>query len=121
MNRINIVVIVSLFLISCNLGEKLEQMQKMNDDLEQHFQHHHINMIIGFGTNEEDNNIEVTFYEYDLASIDYKELKRLSEKVAKRLNSKYPNFRNKSYIEIRFTEESKSDDNSSFVSFKHSN
>lgn len=121
MKKTIFLIFLSVIFSSCNLADKLEQMQKMNDDLEQHFEHNHINMVIGFGTDDEDNNVEVTFYEYDLSSTEYQELKKISERVANRLNSKYPGLRKKSYIEVRFTEEIKSDNNNSFVNFKHNN
>jgi len=121
MKRIGFLLALSLIFTSCNLAEKLEQIKKMNDDLEQYFDHHNINMVIGFGTDDEDNNVEVTFYEYDVSSIKYQKLKRISEKVVERLNSKYPTFRKKNYIEVIFTEESKNKENNSFVSFKHKN
>ncbi|NRB61322.1 MAG: hypothetical protein HRU50_15475 [Winogradskyella sp.] len=96
-------------------------MQRITDDLEQHFEHDNVNLVIGFGTEAEDNNAKVFFYEYDVSSNNYQTLKKLSKKVSERLNAKYPEFRKKQYIEIRFTEESKSDENNSFVNFRHYN
>lgn len=119
MKKIVLPLILSLLINSCNLSEKFNQVQKINDDLEQHFGHDNISVSIGFGTDDEDNYVEVTFYEYGVSSIDYMVLKDISHKVSDRLKSKLPNLKSKQLIEVRFTEETKSDTNNSFVTFKN--
>lgn len=63
--------------------------------------------------------MQVTFYQYDVTNREYSELKSTANKVTTRLISNYPKFKKLNYIETRFTEEENNDDNSSFVTFKH--
>tara|TARA_R110001632_G_scaffold153025_2_gene270758 strand:- start:4495 stop:4911 length:417 start_codon:yes stop_codon:yes gene_type:complete len=119
--------ILSLFLlISCNFKEnvkenfkkKLDEYQKITDDLEIHFKHNPIGIVSGWGTDEGDNYLITTFYEYKLSTKSDSDLKSLSNSVIFRLIAKYPKFENKDFIEVRFTSEPKSDQLKSYKSFK---
>ena len=118
MKKCSLVIIVIL-LLSCNLRDKIEDMKKMDEEFQTFFNHDDIVIAINWGTEEENNNVQVTFYQYDVANSKYSELKNTSNKVKTRLISNYPNFNKLNFIETRFTEEENKDDNSSFVTFKH--
>jgi hypothetical protein len=94
-------------------------MKKMDEEFQTFFNHDDIVIAINWGTDEENNNVQVTFYQYDVANRKYSELKNMSNKVKTRLISNYPKFKKLNFIETRFTEEENKDDNSSFVTFKH--
>lgn len=118
MNKYSLALIFIL-LISCNLRDKIAEMEKMDEEIQSFFNHDDIVIAINWGTEEQHNNVQVTFYQYDVTNREYSELKSTANKVTTRLISNYPKFKKMNFIETRFTEEENNDDNSSFVTFKH--
>lgn len=109
---------IFVFLVSCNLRDRIAEMEKMDEELQAFFSHDDIVIAINWGTEKENNNVQVTFYQYDISNREYSELKSTANKVTSRLISNYPKFKKLNFIETRFTEEENKDENSSFVTFK---
>jgi hypothetical protein len=109
---------IFLLFYSCNFKEKVAEMKTIDHDLETYFNYDKINVNISWGTEEENNNIIVTFYQYPLSTIAYSKLKETSNEVIDRLITKNPKFQDLFFIEVRFTEENNSNNVSSFTSFK---
>jgi hypothetical protein len=121
MKNYKFIFLLFLVLSSCNLKEKLAEMQNITNDLESHFNHDNINLVLSWGTDEDENNAQITFYEYNVSEKEYNEMKKTASEVSKRLTTKYEKFKNLDFVEVRFSEEMKKDKNSSFVTFKERN
>jgi hypothetical protein len=117
-NRLYIFIVFIIF-ASCNLKEALDNVDKINSDLKPVFKHEKITTSIKTGTDAEDNNVQVTFYEYKFGAKTNKSLDSLALKIRNRIIEKNPQMKELDHIEIRFTEEKESENNSSFVSFKY--
>ena len=117
MKKIKILILILLPLFSCNLEEQMEKMNKMNTKLENEFGHNDINCYYHWGSEEEDNYFQISFYNYDMSSKTHSELEKLAKKVEKFFKKQNTDFKNLEYIEVRFTKEDRSNAES-FVSFK---
>lgn len=122
MKKILSISLVFFLFTSCNLKEKLQKISKkleiINSDLRKQFNHEKIFSDIGWGTSEGSNYVEVTFYEFNMDSKKHSELKTLSNKVIERLVFKNPKFKEKEFIEIRFTNKQQSEEINSFTKFR---
>jgi hypothetical protein len=118
-------IVIFLFVVvsfaSCDLGEVVEKAGKINADLESKFHHEHIDTSIGWGTEEGDDHVIVTFNKYDLQAHPYGELSELANKVRDRVLSENPELKKMDYIEVRFTDQEDTEDLDGFVSFKFRN
>ena len=116
------IIILSLILFtSCNLKESLNKNKEINDDLKVTFNHVNIKLSQHWSTDENEDYVLVTFYNYDLESNSYKELEKLSSKVIYRLIAKNTSYKKLDYIEVRFTNSVDTDSINSFTSFKKEN
>lgn len=122
MKKILSISLIFFLFTSCNLKEKLQEISKkleiINSDLRKQFNHEKIYSDIGWGTSEGSNYVEVTFYEFNMDSKNHSELEVLSNKVIQRLVLKNPKFKEKEFIEIRFTNKQQSDEINSFTKFR---
>lgn len=119
--RLTLAIFFGVCLTCCNLGEKVANIKRINADLSETFGHEHINTSVGWGTEQEDNHVQVTFSKYDVDSVSYNELKAIAASVTERLRTQNPDFRNANHIEVRFTKEEGTEDLTEFVVFKHKN
>jgi len=106
-----------LTLLSCNLDEKIEKMNKINSDLVNEFGHDDINSLHHWGTDDNDNYFQITFYNYNMSEKSYSELEELATEVRKYFIRQDYDFDDLEFIEIRFTKQDKSNADS-FVIFK---
>jgi len=51
--------LVLILLISCNLRDKIAEMEKMDEEFQAFFNHDDIVIGINWGTEEENNNVQV--------------------------------------------------------------
>lgn len=122
--KIRLLTLLLLYLTSCNFsdtgnyGDLIDKVQTIDADLTAEFGHSPIYSSIEWGTGENDNNLVVTFYEYDMDSTTYAELEQLSYKITERVLSQNPDFKEKDFIEVRFTKETDTDETNSFVTFR---
>ncbi|AOW19260.1 hypothetical protein [Urechidicola croceus] len=110
--------VFSFVLISCSLKETFNEYEKIKSDLKRNFKYEKISFSQSWGTEEKDNNVKVTFYEFNLDSLTHSELQKLSYRVIYRLVAKKSSFKNLDFIEINFTNESESEDYNNVISFK---
>jgi len=117
MKKITYFMIILLSITSCKLAEKFEKLNKLEKELQQEFNHPNISISYSFGTEENDNFYQITFYEYDMADKTHSELKSKANLVNSYFDRKISNKADIDFKEVRYTE-SDSDDAISFVSFK---
>lgn len=78
-----------------------------------------MNIHRNWGTEEEDNYLQVCFYQYPTRKKSNKELEKTGFQVTELLLTKYPELRRASYLEVLFTEQPYSEESSdSFTSYK---
>jgi len=113
------ILLLSLILLtSCNLKETFKKYDEINNDLKVTFSHNKINLNQHWGSDENDNYILITFYDFNLESKSYKDLEKLSDKVIYRVLAKNTDYKKLDFIEVQFTNQDKSKDLDSYISFK---
>lgn len=68
-------IVFFLVLISCNVKETIEEAKLTNEDLIKTFNHKDIDTSIGWGTDSEDNHVQVTSLTMTLTTKHTKSLK----------------------------------------------
>ena len=96
MKKLSFTVIVLLFFISCNFREnfdkKTQYLKKVQVDLETHFHHKPIGILTGWGTEDDDNYLMITLYDYNMDSKNNSELESLANSIIFRVTAKNPKF-----------------------------
>jgi hypothetical protein len=120
--KLSYIAFVFLFIISCNFKEKFDKQMQLLDkvkvDLETHFNHQPIDIVSRWSTEEENNYLVITLYEYDMDVKTNSQLESLANSIIFRVTAKNANFENKQFIEVRFTNEPESEKLNSFTSFR---
>lgn len=117
MKKINLLILIITIVTSCNLKETIQKLGKISAELEKEFKHSEINSTYHFGTEDDDNYFQISFYNYDLTEKTHSELEELANKINDFFVKKYPEYNDLDFLEVRFT---KSDETNadSFVNFK---
>ncbi|MEE4259596.1 MAG: hypothetical protein V2I62_07550 [Bacteroidales bacterium] len=116
MRKIYFLILIFAILTSCNLKEKMQKMERINTELEKEFKHPEINSNYHFGTEEDDNYIQINFYSFDLSEKTHSELEKMANMVNQFFLERNPEFDDLDFIEVRFTKSDKKTANS-FVNF----
>lgn len=117
MQKLFLLIFIALSLHSCNLKEQIEKMNRINSNLETEFEHDNIDSTYHFGTEENDNYFQISFYEFDLTDKTHSELELLANRVQSYFVKKFPEFENLEFIEVRFSKSSE-ETADSFINFK---
>ncbi len=120
MKKIFPLFLIALTIFSCNLKEQIEKMGKIESDLEREFNHFEVSSIYHWGTEEGDNYLQISFYEYDMDSKTYFHLESTADSVFNYLKTYKTDFRNLEFMQVRFTKEVE-EEAESFVNFKSGN
>ena len=105
-------------IISCNLKEAFSTIEKIDSDLKEKFKHQDITTTLSWGTNDENNKITITFFNFNLDSLSYSELTTLASRIGSRVCRRNPDLKNIDNIEINFTKELIPDNPSEMITFK---
>lgn len=117
MKKYIILLLIFSISTSCNIKEKLEKITKVNTELKKEFKHSEIYSTYNFGTEEDDNYFQITFFSYNMSDKTHSELEKLANEVNLFFKKKYPEYDNLDFIEIRFNKLDK-ENSDSFVNFK---
>ncbi|WP_146171786.1 hypothetical protein [Flavobacterium magnum] len=106
-------------LISCGIGDSLKKRDEIEADLQKRFNTQDIGVTVSWGTETEQNYVNVDFTNYNLNSRNHNYLDSLSKTVFKRIREKFPEIRNRKKIVVRFTAEQNADSAKSVISFQN--
>lgn len=112
-----LIVILTAWLGSCNLNDAIKKSSEINSDLSSKFEYKKLKTTIGFGSDDEDNYVLVTFFNFNFDKSE-SEMSYLAIAVKNRILELHPEFKN---IQIRFTKNNESDESPSFVTFSYKN
>lgn len=114
--------ITILALSSCvEISERFSLIMKMNQELQENFNHQPISISFGMGTEKSDNFLKVTFANFAVDTISETSFEIMSWLVSDFLYEQYPEVAEMSYIEVIFSSGTGTDNGENYYSYKREN
>lgn len=95
----------------------MARVEALQADLKSTFKHEYINTSVGWGTEQVNNNVIVTFYKFNVDNIPYPELRKMASRIGVHICQREVDLKDTDHIKVNFTKEEDPETASGMVTF----
>ena len=122
LNNYFIIIIAASLLASCGeISERFKLIMRMNQELQENFNHQPISISFGMGTEKTNNFLRVTFANFAVDSVKEESFEKMSAMVSEFIYERYPEVHEMAYIEVVFSSGQGTEDGENYYSYKIEN
>ncbi|MEL6560789.1 MAG: hypothetical protein AAFQ94_21525 [Bacteroidota bacterium] len=122
LNYYFVIIVAASLLVSCGeISERFTLIMRMNQELQENFNHQPISISFGMGTEKADNFLRVTFANFAVDTVREESFEKMSAMVSEFIYERYPEVHEMAYIEVVFSSGLGTEDGENYYSYKIEN